>query len=83
MRVTHNLIVFAICPANEARVDAYATTVEVDRFIAVEEIMEVAASYRGEAVWQEDLTKQLAGRLRARIITVGEHSGVKTTCEAP
>lgn len=43
MKTTHELHVFAICPADPSVRDVYATTVEVDGLIPVEDILAAAA----------------------------------------
>lgn len=81
MRVTHELAAVTVCPVTD-RPDVYRMTVETDRLISVEEIIEAVDRYSGEAIYQEDLTQQLATELVATVETVGTHSGVTTTVVA-
>lgn len=69
-----------LCPADNKTVDSYRVTVSTDRMILVEDLLRDAKQFEGRAIFQEELTEKLASLLKARIETVGRHSGVETRC---
>ena len=79
MKIKHELTHFAQCPHGGE--DCYTITVKTDRLLPVEDIL-AALKEMPQPIYQEDLTRQLAERVRARVKTVGLHSGVETTCVA-
>lgn len=81
MKVSHHLTMIAQCPA-DGRLDHYDVIVECSRVIAVEKILEEVARFKDRRLYQEEVTSILAKRLRAKVITTGFHSGVKTVCES-
>lgn len=81
MKAVHEFIVIARCPVND-QVDVYRATLTLDRQVDVETILDTAAEYRGQSVYQEDLTQQLAYEFGGTVVTVGNHSGVTTTVTA-
>ncbi len=74
----HELKVVRRCPVNDGT-DIYDVTVETHGFLKVEDILAAVAALP-EVEFQENITLMLAQTLRCSIITVGYHSGVKTTC---
>ena len=82
MKVEYQLTATAICPVDGNRRDVYELRVAADHMIPVEEILAAASAFSDRAVFQEDLTQQLADRLDARVVTAGDHSGVATRCVA-
>lgn len=82
MRVLHEMQIQCNCPSDQLP-DLYEMTVECERVIPVERIMEVVDEIQQEAIFQEDLTQRIARTLNARVTTVGWHFGrVKTTVTA-
>ena len=79
MRVTYTLTMQAACPV-DGKKDVYQVEVISDRTIPVERILELTKDQ--PEGFQEDLTKNLARLLGARVISTGWHSGVKTVCVA-
>lgn len=77
----HSLTVEANCPVDDT-LDVYSVTVETTRLIEVEEILSKITGITRRPIHQEDFTRLLAKLLQAKVITVGEHSGITTTCEA-
>jgi NADPH-dependent 7-cyano-7-deazaguanine reductase QueF len=79
MIVTHQLTCTARCPIDDS-VDVYDVTIDTDRQISVESILEQTAKYRDWTIYQEDLTKHLGQQLEGCTVTThGAHSGVRTT----
>lgn len=84
MRNTYEIEVRAQCPVNPADTDLYAFTIESESIIEVERITEFFAQHAGKnEVFQERLTQLCAVTLGAKVRSVGFHSGIKVTCEAP
>lgn len=77
----HALTVEANCPVDDT-LDVYSVTVETTEVIDVEKILHAIDKLTAKPLYQEELTLGLSRRLGAKVVTVGEHSGVKTTCEA-
>ena len=77
----HTLTVEANCPVDDT-LDVYHVTVETHRQINAEDILIAIRGLTTRAIYQEELTRLLSDNLQAKVITVGEHSGVTTTCEA-
>lgn len=82
VNVEHRLTIRARCPVDPDHEDVYETTISVHRVLPVEEILGAIEDATSNAIFQEDLTRRLAVELSAHVVTVGEHSGVKTTCQA-
>jgi hypothetical protein len=82
MRVTHTLMVSALCPV-KPNMDFYECQIVTDRLIRVEDITKITDPYMGKKIFQEDLCQKLANSLKCEVTLKGEHSGVKTqvTCE--
>jgi len=84
MKCIYELEVRAKCPANPETIDTYQFTITTGKMVAVEEIIAFFAHNGRDPVYQESLTQQCATKFDAMVTSVGEHSGVKTTCcEAP
>jgi hypothetical protein len=80
VHVIHQLKFARRCPVNNG-FDIYELRVETGELLKVEDIL-AAVEALPEREFQETLTKQLAQALKAVVTTVGEHSGVRTTCFA-
>jgi hypothetical protein len=79
MNVRHELAMQGKCPVDDT-LDNYTVTVEAERIVKVEDILAAVASLP-QPLFQEEITKRLAGELGCTVTTVGYHSGVKTTCK--
>jgi hypothetical protein len=79
MRVEHVFQLKAHCPVDE-RIDEYTVTVVIDRLVKIEDILGFAQALGSRPIFQEDLTRLLAEKLDGKVMTVGMHSGVRTTC---
>lgn len=84
MKCRYDIEVRAQCPVNPSDTDLYQFTIESENLIEVEKI---AAFFRDNAgqkeTFQEVLTQQCAVTLGAKATSIGWHSGIKVTCEAP
>lgn len=84
MKNTYEIEVRAQCPVNKSDTDLYAFTIESENLIEVEKIAAFfAANAKKKYVFQEELTRQCAVTLGAKVMSVGWHSGIKVKCEAP
>lgn len=84
MQNTYEYEVRAQCPVNPSDTDLYAFTIRSQHLIEVEKIVEFFKANAGaQRVFQEALTNNCAVTLGAHVTSVGYHSGVKVTCEAP
>ncbi len=84
MKCTYEIEVRAQCPVNPKDTDLYQFTLESEQMIEVERILAFIKEYAGRRkVFQEALTSGCATLLGAKVTSVGWHSGVKVTCEAP
>lgn len=84
MKTIYQLDIKAQCPVNPSDTDVYAFTIESHTIIEVEKIIAFFAENGGtKAQFQEVLTQKCAVNLGAHVTSVGWHSGVKVTCEAP
>lgn len=72
----------AACPM-DGKPDIYEATFTSEETIKCEDILEAIAPYAIEKAFQEQITADLARKLRCKVQTVGYHSGVKTTVIAP
>ena len=82
MLVRHEMEIQCNCPSDDLP-DLYHMTVECERTIPVEKIMEVVDELSKEKIFQEELTQRIARLLNARVTTIGWHFGrVKTTVSA-
>jgi hypothetical protein len=82
MICTYQTRIVAACPVDD-KPDVYDATFISDDTIRCEDILAAVARYATEKAYQEIITADLSRELRCRVITVGFHSGVKTTVEAP
>jgi len=81
---TYEYEVRAQCPVNPLDTDLYAFTIRSEGLIEVEKIVGFFKDNAGmQQVFQEVLTQKCAVTLGARVTSIGVHSGVKVTCEAP
>jgi len=74
--------IVAACPVDD-KPDLYEATFESDDTIRCEDILKAIGRWATEKAYQEVITAELARELRCRVVTVGYHSGVKTTVSAP
>jgi GTP cyclohydrolase I len=81
MKVDYRLTVTARCPSDSG-VDVYDITVTSDRMVLVEDILKIADQFGDRAIYQEELTEEMAAALDATVTSRGQHYGVDTTCEA-
>lgn len=82
MRCRYEVQIVAACPVDD-RPDLYEATFESESCIKVESILDAISPWRERKAFQEEITEDLARTLKCRVTTVGFHSGVKTTVEAP
>lgn len=84
MKNKYEIEVRAQCPVNPSDTDLYAFSIESEALIEVEKIVAFFKANGGaQKVFQEALTQLCAVTLGARVTSVGYHSGVRVTCEAP
>lgn len=84
MRTIYEIEVRAQCPVNPKDIDLYQFTIESNDIIEVEYIARFFRDHAGDTqVFQEELTRKAAVTIGARVRSVGHHSGIKVTCEAP
>jgi hypothetical protein len=84
MKTTYEVEVRAQCPVNPSDTDVYHFTIEAESMIEVEKITAFFANNAGlKNIFQEALTNKCAVTLGAKVKSIGWHSGVKVTCEAP
>lgn len=79
MKVTHEIEVRGICPV-DLSLDVYQVKISSMRIVQVEDIISVVNDLKWP-LYQEEMTQQLAEKLKCSVCSVGYHSGVKTTCE--
>lgn len=79
MKVTHEIKIYGICPV-DLSLDVYQLEIETMRILPVEDIISAINSLKGP-LYQEEMTKNLAEKLKCSIRSIGYHSGFKTTCE--
>lgn len=82
MKCVYETRIVAACPV-DSRPDVYDATFESDDTIRCEDIVAAINKYATEKAFQEVITADLARGLRCKVVTVGYHSGVKTTVTAP
>jgi hypothetical protein len=84
MKNRYEIEIRAQCPVIPDDTDLYQFTIESESIIEVEKIVAFVAENAGQKnIFQEDLTRKCAVTLGARVTSVGWHSGIKVTCEAP
>lgn len=67
------------CPVNRGR-DVYSVQITTDHMIYCEEISSVLRTYTDKYITQEDITKELAEKFKAKVHTMGVHSTVRVYC---
>jgi len=82
MQCKYETRIVAACPM-DGQPDVYDAIFISDDTIKCEHILEAIAPYAVDKAFQEAITADLARKLRCRVVTIGYHSGVKTTVEAP
>lgn len=84
MRCLYEIEVRAQCPVNPADTDLYQFRIYSESIIKVEDIAAFFSKHANKQnVFQEDLTRHCAVALGATVTSIGWHSGIKVTCEAP
>jgi NADPH-dependent 7-cyano-7-deazaguanine reductase QueF len=78
--VKHSLTITASCPV-DGKPDHYEAVIECSRVLKVEDILAAVETLKGQKIFQEQLTQELARAIGAKVTTTGYHSGVKTVCE--
>lgn len=68
------------CPVDDG-LDVYEVTIVTSRIIPVETVKSVIEIQGNTKQFQELFTSNVARELGVKVITVGWHSGIKTTCE--
>ncbi len=78
---TYKATAKALCPVDPSVVDVYEVTIVSTALLRVEFLLETIAKYERKEIFQEYLTSALLRDFDAvSVVTVGEHSGVETTC---
>ena len=82
MLVTYTTTFGAICPVNPKTQDNYQLVLKSSSTIKVEELLDILAGYSLKAMFQEDITLDIAQHFvsSVRVQTTGTHSGVLTVC---
>jgi len=84
MKCKYEIEVRAQCPVNPTDTDLYQFTIESETLIEVEKIASFFKANAGKnETFQEALTQQCAVTIGAKVTSIGWHSGIKVTCEAP
>lgn len=84
MKNLYCLQVRAQCPVNPGDTDLYEFEIRSENMILVEGIIEFfKANAAKQNVYQEELTRQCAVTLGAKVTSIGWHSGIKVICECP
>lgn len=84
MKNRYEIEVRAQCPVVTTDTDLYQFTIESGALIEVEKITAFFEEHAGRKnIFQEALTQKCAVTLGAQVTSVGWHSGVKVTCQAP
>lgn len=83
MHVTYTTKFTARCPVDDRVTDDYTLMIEADEMIKVEDLLAVLNVYRDKAMFQEEITQDIALRFAecGKVRTSGTHSGVLTVCE--
>ena len=82
MHVTYRCNFDAMCPMKPKIVDHYTLLIEAGSMIKAEDLRELLNGYADKAMFQEDITQDIATRLApaTKVTTTGFHSGVETVC---
>jgi hypothetical protein len=84
MKNLYCLQVRAQCPVNPSDTDLYEFEIRSENMILVESIIEFfKANATKQNVYQEELTRQCAVTLGAKVTSTGWHSGIRVICESP
>ena len=78
MLATHRFEVIGTCPLNGSA-DHYAVEVEVNRFVEVYGLVDLAKALLLEPCYQEDFTQKLAIMQMAKVTTTVAHGPVTST----
>lgn len=81
MITKHEVTARCACPKDSGN-DTYSVVIETTRVITVEDIRKELDRLSFLKMYQEDFTISLARGLGARVMSAGEHSGIRTTCTA-
>lgn len=82
MICVYEISVVARCPVDD-QADRYDVTLVSKGHVLVEILKEFCSGYAERKVFQEDLTAEIAREFMCAVVSVGHHSGVKTTVFAP
>lgn len=82
MKTIYETQIRTICPADK-ELDFYHARFESTRTILVEDIVKAIAAWENKKAYQEDITANLSRSLGCSVMTIGWHSGVKTTVTVP
>lgn len=82
MKVCMELAVGLTCPVDGEHITV-SLLVRTDGTLMVEDLREAVSDLQKSPMIQEDFSRALAKRLALPVKTVGTHSGVTITCEAP
>lgn len=77
MIAKHSTTFTARCPVNDS-IDSYDISIETTHLIKIEDIIALLATFSDQKRFQEDITYEIAHTLRAKITTIGYHSGIRT-----
>lgn len=78
---TYELKAYGRCPDNMDR-DAYKVVVTSDRMLNVTDIISAVTEATDTPKYQEEITREVASELKARVTITGWHQGVLVTSEA-
>ncbi len=67
------------CPNNNA-VDIYEATITTSKVLQAEDLLELQSEIYDKKMYQEDIWKLMEDKIRAKVVLVGDHMGVKITC---
>lgn len=81
METVHKTMIVAKCP--QGATDVYEAEFHTgDRVILVEKILFEIARVTEKAIYQENLTQDLADRIGCKVVTRGRHGVFATECTA-
>ena len=67
------------CPNNNA-VDIYEATISTTKLLQAEDLLELQSEIYDKKMYQEDIWKLMEEKIRAKVLLVGDHMGVRITC---
>ena len=82
MHCKYETTIICSCPVDDLP-DVYVTVFESRSIVKVEDILTLTKGFVGKKMFQEDLTVELSRMLNCSVTTIGVHSGVLTTVNAP